>query len=437
MSFSGVEYRSQEVETVKTFLIYSVIGSLALHIGLLSSGLGSWLTTEPKQRYEPIELVIIDPTEPKVEEAEKPPAIIPPKIKTSQPTKIVTSTVTPVTQAKIEPKITPSLVAPQQQPKVKTVATSPVPQPPQPAIPPPQESVANLESILTSKLSTSPITVPQTNQGSEKLRETLSGLRNSRVTQESATTNNNTNNTRLEPSPVAVAPTTPTPPPIKTNPETKTPPNNNPSANSRGSGNGRAACSQCNAQYPEFARRRGIEGRVEVAVDTDAQGNVTNVRIVGSSGNSRLDDETLRQARNWKLKPSESGRQGVSIATEFALQGSRRHQRVQQRKRSRQTATSTPSSTSNTNTPATNTTKKPRIRRTTTPVQNTATGSSSTRRTSPPTPGNVRESLRRVRSQQTTKQTTTTSASPDNTSSSSQNKLRSLLRNSRQTSPSE
>lgn len=68
--------------------------------------------------------------------------------------------------------------------------------------------------------------------------------------------------------------------------------------------------------------RRGIEGRVEIAVDTDAQGNVTNVRLIRSSGNRNLDEETLRQARNWKLKPASDGRQGVLVDTEYAIAGS-------------------------------------------------------------------------------------------------------------------
>ncbi|MEA5619427.1 TonB family protein [Cronbergia sp. UHCC 0137] len=100
--------------------------------------------------------------------------------------------------------------------------------------------------------------------------------------------------------------------------------------------NGRAVCRECNARYPESARRRGIEGRVEVVVDADDQGNVTNVRIARSSGDSDLDEETLKQARNWKLKPVQGGRQGVSIGTEFALRGSHRHREAQQRKKQRE-----------------------------------------------------------------------------------------------------
>ncbi|MDF5722217.1 MAG: energy transducer TonB [Rhizonema sp. PD37] len=106
--------------------------------------------------------------------------------------------------------------------------------------------------------------------------------------------------------------------------------------NSSGDGNGRAACSECRAKYPEEARRRGIEGRVEVAVDTDEKGHVTNVHLAHSSGNRDLDEDTLKQARDWKLKPATGGRLGVAIATEYALEGSRRYREREERKRQRE-----------------------------------------------------------------------------------------------------
>jgi hypothetical protein len=59
------------------------------------------------------------------------------------------------------------------------------------------------------------------------------------------------------------------------------------------------------------------------------------VRLIGSSGDRDLDEEHLRQARNWKLKPSQSGRQGVQIATEYAIEGSRRHSQVRKQQQER------------------------------------------------------------------------------------------------------
>ena len=97
--------------------------------------------------------------------------------------------------------------------------------------------------------------------------------------------------------------------------------------------NNRASCRDCRTQYPASARHQGIQGRVEVAIDTDAQGNVINVRLTRSSGNRELDEETLRQARNWKLKPASGGRQGVSVGTEYAIRGTCRYKEFQERRR--------------------------------------------------------------------------------------------------------
>lgn len=100
-------------------------------------------------------------------------------------------------------------------------------------------------------------------------------------------------------------------------------------------GNGRAACQEggCRSKYSESARRGRIEGRVEIAIDTDAQGNVTNVRLIRSSGNRNLDEDTLRQARYLKLKPASDGRQGVLVLSEYAIADSCRHLQSEERRR--------------------------------------------------------------------------------------------------------
>jgi TonB family protein len=87
----------------------------------------------------------------------------------------------------------------------------------------------------------------------------------------------------------------------------------------------RADCQECNIRYPESARKRKIEGNPEVALDYDDKGTVTNVRLNRSSGSQELDDALLEQARNFKLKPSEGGKQGVRVSANFAIQGSQRH----------------------------------------------------------------------------------------------------------------
>ena len=290
-------------------------------------------------------------------------------------------------------------------------------------------------------------------QSSEKNTGVLTGTRHSRATQgnsdsvntvesnqPSGTSSLSTANTGTSSNnKVSVQPTRP--------PSNSRSERNNQRGNSRRSSSGRAACVRCNTNYPEFARRQGIEGRVEVAVDIDAKGDVTNVRIIRSSGNRRLDEEIRKQANNWKLQPSERGREGISIATDFTLEGSQRHRQVQERKKkqetsrsretSRQTESSSSSPTATTSAP-TRSNRVRRVRRKPQTEQNTAAGSSSGQGKTP-TPGNVRDSLRNTRSQETSTNSVTppgeTSTNPPlttNNTSSSQNQLRDALRRSRQ-----
>ena len=73
MSFSdiAVAQRSKEVAALRYFLAYSLTGSLALHVGLLSSGVGNFLSRVPKSDAEPIEVTILETPQPQVTEAPK------------------------------------------------------------------------------------------------------------------------------------------------------------------------------------------------------------------------------------------------------------------------------------------------------------------------------------------------------------------------------
>lgn len=95
----------------------------------------------------------------------------------------------------------------------------------------------------------------------------------------------------------------------------------------------RVQCIRCDKpEYPIEARNRGLQGQARVAVDVDANGNVTNVRIIQSSGHAELDEAAMRQARQWKFTPSASGRQGIGAKVDFQLEGSE-YQRQRQRER--------------------------------------------------------------------------------------------------------
>lgn len=57
--------------------------------------------------------------------------------------------------------------------------------------------------------------------------------------------------------------------------------------------------------YPTASRRLGEEGAVVVAVSIDANGAITDVRLVTSSGFARLDQAALDHARRrWRFEPA-------------------------------------------------------------------------------------------------------------------------------------
>ncbi|MCX7594811.1 MAG: energy transducer TonB [Fischerella sp.] len=367
MSFSSIagEQRHREAKALRSFLVFSLIGSFSLHICALASGIGNFLAKVPELEEEPIELTFVEPEEPKVQETPPPKQIkqqpantvkvpSPPPIRETTPVRKVTET--PKTPPKIQP----------------------LPDKPEQTRVEPPKPIANQPKVVTEKpvQNIKPETSSaSTSVSSEQLRQSLSDIRDSRNSQANSEDNSGTPTTLTGNNPsstiavgsgsgsgiassagsgtrsatgngsgrrkretFATAPTTPKLP-----------------TDSTGDDNGRAACRQCDAKYPEQAKKHGIEGRVEVAVDTDENGNVTNVRVTKSSGNRELDEAHARQAREWKLKPTRGGRQGVTIATEYALRGSRRHREVKERQRRREqeqrnqnTAATTSNHTSNT-----------------------------------------------------------------------------------------
>ena len=92
----------------------------------------------------------------------------------------------------------------------------------------------------------------------------------------------------------------------------------------------------CSVKYPNGARRRGLEGKVEVAFDVDKDGNVINARVVRSSGHKELDEALLEQARNIKLNSEAAGKQNVRITADFKRKELASQQEARQRQRERQ-----------------------------------------------------------------------------------------------------
>jgi TonB family protein len=443
--------REKEVKALKTFLVYSTVGSLVLHIAVLASGIGNFLARSPELDEKPIELTFVEPEvkETLIKEEKKPSpednklgggkiltssggggsvggsaggsagggssTQSSPQIKAQTPVIVQALPQAPVPVFKpIEKPIVPQTFTPVQklvETQQRQSVTPPQPLKEDPVVSKePQKPVNNIPKETTSVQKPLEKTQPQesqsstqvatnntplqsstsTQESSQNLTNTLGNIRDLRATQPafgngssnstsstgnstiasgfgtgngtgsgtgigtgngygtgtgsgtgtgngngygtgtgsgtgtgngngygtgtgSGTGTGNGNGTGSGTGKIAAAPTKPKIP-------------------GGGSGNGRAACIRCeNPKYPESARRRKVEGRVEVAVDTDKDGNVTNVRLTRSSGDRELDEETQRKAREWKLKPAEQGRQGVKIATEFSMKGSSRNREVQQR----------------------------------------------------------------------------------------------------------
>lgn len=67
----------------------------------------------------------------------------------------------------------------------------------------------------------------------------------------------------------------------------------------------RAAAGNPAPEYPPQARRRGIEGRVVVRVQVEADGSVSNANVIASSGSTLLDQSALDAVKRWRFSPAQ------------------------------------------------------------------------------------------------------------------------------------
>ncbi|MDK2409018.1 MAG: TonB family protein [Aphanizomenon gracile PMC649.10] len=411
MSLSSItiEQREKEAEALKTFLVFSFIGSLALHTGLLALAINKFFFKVPEVISEPIELTILEtlpqkPIQPALEMKSQPKInsgggnqggeiSIPKKItiskinssvapvsKQSQPTAknnllskqspiltppetaIIPNPVknTPIANTNPEPTIAPISTEIKPIPKLDENSNTLASTQPQAETKPTEipllksETQPNISSNNIPSNSTNFTPVSQnrkifSNLGNQRWRDILgkdsgngvgsnsdnsvgsnsgngvgnnsgngignssgNGIGNSSGNGVGNNSGNGVENTaKPENKPVATAPK----PPIENSSKLN-----------------RADCLQCQIKYPERARRRGAEGNPEVAIDTDNKGNVTRVRLIRSSGDSELDEAAQKAAQEWKLTPTEAGREGVRASVNFAIKGSQRHRQLQKRK---------------------------------------------------------------------------------------------------------
>ena len=384
LSSIAVQQREKEAKALKSFLAFSLLGSLALHIGLLASGIGNFLSRTPDLEDEPMEVVVVDP--PKVEEVKpEPKPQLEPQRQQAQPSKapvvaspgssriggqsaargdveVVRSRPSPPTATKTPsppPRIAPSkaIVAEKPQPK----APPPIEKPAQNVKPEPapvQKPAPAPEIAATPK----PVQTPPPAVTNQQLRNTLAEARAARESQApptttapsappvgntpgsqsvatgSSVTRGNTFGTGRATSSGSV---TGTGSGTGTGNSTGSGNSNQGTAQGRGrgegdaegTGSGRLACRDCGKpKYPESARRKGIEGTAKVKLEVDDRGNVTDVKIAQSSGNEALDKEAVRAARRWKLKNPKGGTQGVVAKVDFELEKSERSRRSRERR---------------------------------------------------------------------------------------------------------
>ncbi len=69
------------------------------------------------------------------------------------------------------------------------------------------------------------------------------------------------------------------------------------------------------AVYPEAAA--GIEGTVQVRVKIDAQGAVTDAKVIGDAGNPALEWASVDAVKRWRFQPAT--RNGVPVASEVTI----------------------------------------------------------------------------------------------------------------------
>jgi len=69
--------------------------------------------------------------------------------------------------------------------------------------------------------------------------------------------------------------------------------------------------------YPPAARRRGMEGLVELIVQVDSSGRPIKIDIKHSSGFDVLDREALKSVWRWRFEPAR--RAGMAVAGEVIV----------------------------------------------------------------------------------------------------------------------
>ena len=284
---TAIQQREKEARSLKALLACSLVGSIALHVGLLYTGIDRLLWQRKfTQPPKPIEVVVVDP--PKKPEVKKPePKPEPPKPK-PQPRRVQ------------QPRVRQPQRVVRQSPPPRVFRATPKPVP-RAATPPPK--------AVTPKPAPAPAPAPTPDP---QLRSQLSGIRDARAERAKVLTGTgNPQAPAVAPSPSTGTGRTP----VATGPRTV----RQRSGTGDSEGSNTLSCRRCpEPRYPASARRRGVEGTPKVAFYVDRDGNVSNPQLVQSSGDADLDAAALKQVTRWKYNDLKRGRR-VVLRVRFVL----------------------------------------------------------------------------------------------------------------------
>jgi len=288
LSPTATQQRDRQVSFSRPLLAWSAAGSLALHGGLLPVIL-LLARQDPPAQPAAIELVFTEPVEPVVEELPEP-----------------------------EPAIFDEA----------TQDNTPVPLQPQPesfASAPTSASVQEVPDTTVDEVAEPDVSEPSSNP----LDNLLASIRQRRPSSTQGTPSASTDGTASTGTADSSAPSSNpsgTGSEVATGPSSSGPPSPSPGPRT-------VACRSCpKPSYPRSALDAGVEGTISIMVDINSNGNVTSATLVGSSGNSALDQAALSTVRRrWRFQPIRGGASGVVVSVVMSIQGSDLNQRATER----------------------------------------------------------------------------------------------------------
>ena len=80
-----------------------------------------------------------------------------------------------------------------------------------------------------------------------------------------------------------------------------------------------AVTSRVEPIYPPASRRQDEEGTVRLRVLVDERGRPQDVRVLKSSGHSRLDEAAVSAVKRWQFKPATQDAHAVQAWTQVAV----------------------------------------------------------------------------------------------------------------------